>query len=1104
MITCDNCGELIRYAGEGEITCEVCGVIQQRFSQAVIEEFSASYTQTQKVGRLKRTPKGDEVPTGEEAESRDFHFIVGIQLVLENLCKTVVNSFGISNQVEAEAKNIWARYLTFVVENDVPVSNMFSDPLTSGQKYYVDSSYMKNSFQVPMDCEKYNTPKRIKKVILDMGKTSFEYSTMLCVFRGDQEQYARNNEANATAENDTEDMAGGIHGSMNRNARSKKRRSMVYDYTDVNAYLEGSEVSSVFNGSIDAAVELPRSRRCSPTGFPLYILEEMLALRRIPSSPFLSSDCISLEASNPYRIAYMMGLLYRHDFLWRLLYAYPHLEPLECFQGFQRRFGYIPNQEIIQRILENPLELSDLYKIADEFGIAYDPGKYKRRRHYYRALRVELINKAYIHIVDIYFAGHKLGDMLSFNISWVSPRMDLQLVCAIIFLALLRCRYGVVINDIIRWIIQGRIPLRSSACLLPDSILRAAFRESKMAPRMKYASNPQEEVAYNLFTNTHAPNSCRHIEMVTSRLLLCGVFSDSDKQEKAAPLSYNVHGLCRRIVHHLRLPTNVLPIVDLIINILMGSKYEGDEQAMRNSTEYKHSLMVRMGVIYGTCLGGYPLHIFGAACVLVACRMLWPVLHYDAPAYPCRKEPYEADGNAGIEREIAVPSYDTNSESHIIKHDRVTHNITFDPKMMSWIVKVPVDLIKNVTEPAHSGAHHENMLKQEEYGFLSHIARMAYEPKAVAPEESLISIGRGKVRDDHLFQSLCETIQGRKDTETLSILEAPDDILKGTVLNEYRFDATSRGYSHAGISALLWLLHLQPSDAIKACCSYIIPYDELSLRYMALLHIINARSNPIVKSVAKRYTRYRQFNKTDQCIVEALKSPNVAHLWLNMVGQWSGSVLKCLGLSEEMFMSLVQGFIEMKTNKDAEDILPSGALSVGCCISVISELLDGEDVSKEVFDCSPSNKWLYYMLTSLFRSYPFYSGWSPEKALEMDCYRSLIHNQRNQVLESVKETLTTQLVGEDSNAWSHILRNLEETLTCKRRQEWPSWLAVLDDPCDFDMADNTMNDTDDNVSHAYACTREVMRNIFQELGSVTEVGRQLPPNPWRDYNSLRG
>lgn len=110
-------------------------------------------------------PSADTAPTVEDddTEWKDFHFILGIQMALDNLCKTLVKSFGFSNQVEAEAKNIWQRYLTSVVENEIPIPNMFSDPLTRGDKYYVDCQYLKQSFQVPHDVETMDIPQRMLK-----------------------------------------------------------------------------------------------------------------------------------------------------------------------------------------------------------------------------------------------------------------------------------------------------------------------------------------------------------------------------------------------------------------------------------------------------------------------------------------------------------------------------------------------------------------------------------------------------------------------------------------------------------------------------------------------------------------------------------------------------------------------------------------------------------------------------------------------------------------------------------------------------------------------------------------------------------------------------
>ncbi|GIX66377.1 anonymous antigen-7 like protein [Babesia caballi] len=341
--------------------------------ETVVEEFSASYTQTQKIGKLKPTETQTQAPEaeGEDAESRDLHFIIGIQMILDGLCKTLVKSYGFSNQLEIEAKNIWTRYLTFVVENDVPIANMFSDPLTKGQKYYVDAHYLKRSFQVPKDIEPFNLPKRMHKVIRDMTHTSFEYATVLCMARMERQRGAagqmegdRQDEGEGDAE-----AAGGDAG------HGKKTQAHTYDYAEVKAYLEDTEMSSVLENVFDAKVELPRSRRCSPTGFPIYILAEVVMQRRLPMMPWLPTVWLYLERTNPYRIAFMMETLYRHDFLWRLLYAYPNLEPLPGFERHLGRYGEVTTAGAVAAIEKHPLEWDELEKLAARMGVT--PGEEK-------------------------------------------------------------------------------------------------------------------------------------------------------------------------------------------------------------------------------------------------------------------------------------------------------------------------------------------------------------------------------------------------------------------------------------------------------------------------------------------------------------------------------------------------------------------------------------------------------------------------------------------------------------------------------------------------------------------------------------------------------
>ncbi|KAK1934877.1 hypothetical protein X943_002623 [Babesia divergens] len=1106
MIICENCGEFITPLGDGEITCEVCGVVQQRFSQRVIEEFSSSYTQTQRIGRVEPTePSADTAPTVEDddIEWQDFHFILGIQMALDNLCKTLVKSFGFSNQVEAEAKNIWQRYLTCVVENEIPIPNMFSDPLTRGDKYYVDCQYLKQSFQVPHDVETMNIPQRMHKVIRDMGKTSFEYTTMLCVHRAGNQQYEGVSELNRD-EAESSDHVGAPRRCSDNTSSVQRKRPKLYDYSDVKAYVENSDQSSIFTDDFDAAMELPRSRRCSPIGFPIYLIEEMLSRRYIPSSPFVRNVTGFLEATNPYRVAYMMRCLYRHDFLWRLLYAYSHLDPSGVSTTTFQQYGSFYNDYVLPSIEKYPLKWPDIITIAELYDVRHTWDLISFRNCEYPRLRITIINEIYERIVDKYFKGHFDAAKASNPISWIAPRMDLELVCSILFLALLKCRYAVVSSDIVRWVFQGRLPLRHCASVLPDSILRVAFREGKLAPRMQFTWNKEAENAFNLFTNTRAPHSSRHLELITSRLLVSGVLSDG---EIDVALKYNIHGLCRRIVHHLRLPTNVLPVADMIIKHIATGIYNMKEADLCDDPS-RPVFIGRMCLIYGTGLHGYPLHVLAAASVLSACRMLWPVFHYNPAAYPCQTQPSESEDNSTQSpADGDVLGADNSAERYIIKRNRFPQPIEFDPGRMRWIVRLPTRVKEG---SAIASRFHLLTAHGAEYGSYSRDSmwkiakaiRDAVNPRPLPPPYARSFYSEDDV---DIYQALCESLLFSAESTPPSFLELPDETVEGPIKNVYIFDAIKRGYRDAGRRAFLWLLHHHPPSAVRACFTYHVPCDLLELRRIATANILHRDPYDLMSAIAGRYVNTLVLNPAEISILFQWRNPKFFNLWLNMAGLWSGSVVNCICLHEEEFtFAKLKSASLLSDRYSVENPFHSTAVTnLQRFVMLLSTYIENEEALGDLTASLPGNREVYYTVTELFGSYPYYSGWSPEKSLEFDSYRLLVGNQRKQVLEGAKEILTTNTSDDRSSQWSHISKSIEETLRMDTSdsRSWPEW---LDDSWEWQRDDSFLESTAKPVERACSGISDHIHALFQDMGTVTVVGQYLPFNPWQGADALQG
>ncbi|GBE61162.1 anonymous antigen-7 like protein, putative [Babesia ovata] len=1105
MIICDNCGEPIVYSGEGDVTCGICGVVQQLYSQTIVEEFSASYSQTQKIGRLKPASQTDARPsqTEEEQESRDFQFIVGIQMVLDNLCKTLVRSYGFSNQVEVEAKNLWARYLTLVVENEVPVSNMFCDPFTKGQKYCVDLHYLKRSFQIPPNFDTFKIPSRLHKVIRRMGQTSFEYATLVCF--GVLEQQ-RKYGADTGLEEEDQYMDPTMSSFFMVESRpTKRKRPTAYDYSDIKAFLEVSDMSTVLEDFFENEIELPRSRRCSPTGFPINILNDVVAQRQLPQMPWLPNGYLYLEQTNPYRIAFLMEALYRHDFLWIVLHAYPNLEPIRGFERYLSMYGPVASDDLPAAIEARPLDLSVLCEVAKFLGVTGVEERVDALSRNPRRLRMELVNDIFVALVLKYFGENRDPDLVAFNLAWIAPRMDLQLVCGILFAALVKCRYAVVVGDIVRWVIQGRIPLRSSASLLSDSILQAAFREDHvLAPRMRYAPSRQEEATYNLFTNTNAPHSSLHLENTVSRLMACGVFCDGNNDAQGESASkvppYNVHALCRRLVHHLRLPSNVLPVADLVINRVTQCYEELTSEDETKPDDGINSNVSRMISVYGARLGRFPSHAFAAACVLAACRMLWPVFHYNAPAFPRRAAARDDGDNPASD---AKPDPNDNLlETHVIRRERFPQTIEFDSTRMRWVVRIPKpeEVCKALGRTKEVAPLKEQELSPGQRQFLHQIAESMRRPALVdafgVPQAPIAVKPVSAITDVPRPSDLVPAEPAAAD-----FLEPPDSISHHSSGTEFFFEARHRGYARAGTSALLWLFHHRPTEAVRALSEYHTACDTRLLRRIAADYALRVRPTLLTKNVIRMYLGPVIPLGCDDRIVSALKDVYYRNLWINMAGIWSGSVADCFGLREEDYDApdaIDGGDDEQDSPLDLQLRRKVVADDVDRIQSLLLPRLEPDEDIANLKASLPGNHQIFYTVTELFSTYPYYSGWSPEKSLELDNYRQLVRNQRTQVHGAVKEMLVTQIVGEQNDTWTHIADSLESRLKSKGggTVEWPDVLQQ-----DSNAIPPQLDPPDPESDY-----RRVIKSMlphFQDMGTVTAAGVMLPQKPWRNYVSLK-
>nr|ABC25611.1 anonymous antigen-7 [Babesia bovis] len=1067
MLFCNNCGERIAAHGHGEVICDVCGVVQQQYTQTIVEEFTGSYSQTQRVGRLKPAESvKDDAPKPSETDSRDFQVIMGMQMVLENLSKILVKSFGFSNQVEVEAKNIWSRYLNLIMKNEIPIGNMFADLSTKRDKDSVESIYFKRTFQVPMNYEHFNIPKRLHKVISDMGCTSFEYALMINAHRK-----ARYRDGNAVAGTSTQWQDINEYKAVDQD---KKRSAPTYDNSEGVVSLEDSDMLPSEKSMLDKENEVPSGSPGTATGIPIYVMIEAIGRRKLPTTIWVSKVRLKLESGNPYKLAYKMDSIYRHDFLWRLLYAYPTLEPLEKLEHFIGAYSDLEDDDTITIIESNPLELEVLVDIARSLGITGCTVLSQKGLGSKKRLRMELINLIFKHIITYYFGDEGDPGMQSFNLSWIVPKMDLELVCTILYLALIKCRYPVVLNDIVRWVLQGRIPVRSSACLLPQVILNAAVRETYSGVSIRNAPGTQVEMSYNLFTNAKVPHSSTHLENITSRLVLCGMLSDFERNSNMLKSSFNVHGLCRRIVHHLRLPTNVIPVTDMLIERINNLCATVDYDMIKLPVDCAEHHLGRMKSIYGTSMGLYPSHAFAAACVLAACRLLWPIFHFNPPALPRRQ--YPGNTAVGTIENDRIRYSDSMLESFIIRRERYGKPIEFDAMNMRWIVRVskyPVEAMSR--DDWHSYLQKDTSLNSDELSFLRTIVHSMSNVQGPLNRQ---------INSDAPFtlRHYAEEMRSQ-NSDPPNFFQVPDATETHHTTTKYIFDARHRGYYNAGLSALLWLFHHCPYKTIEVLSKYYVPSDCLSLRRMAADMALVLRPSLLSHNLLRLYAGLTPPAGNDKIIAAKLQDKRFRDLCINMAGLWSGSLI-------HMF-----GFVE-KINQGEPKLCPAATLEAGSNTKMVSSainfirplLLEQTEKNKAygaITGSLPGNNEVYFKITSLFSQNPNYSGWNPEKSFDLDTYRSCVPNQRNQLLEWAAETLAMKIHLKQNDAWCFIAERMEKALVLQHDEElWKETCPLR------------------SLEESYNALLRNIENGFQDMGTVTSVGRLLPPFPWRDYRAL--
>ncbi|GIX66376.1 anonymous antigen-7 like protein [Babesia caballi] len=465
--------------------------------------------------------------------------------------------------------------------------------------------------------------------------------------------------------------------------------------------------------------------------------------------------------------------------------------------------------------------------------------------------------------------------------------------------------------------------------------------------------------------------------------------------------------------------------------------------------------------------------------------MLWPVFHYHAPAFPRREPPQQrgraTDGGAGGDT----------VESHVVKYDRFPQLIEFDGGRMRWVVRVAAAI---GSEAAFGALVREAVLRDaalsiDSRQFLSQLAQamgqsVYVDPLGTAPPR------RGRAEHEGaLFRSVCETMLPGDRLPAPEGCGQPDDSVEHEWGRELFFDARRLGYHRAGVRALLWLLHHSPCAGVRALSEYRTACDTRSLRRMALEYAVLGEPSLLSRSVLRLYTGPSAVLSGCERRMGAALEANCVDMWANLAGFWSGSVAGCLGLREEDYerVGVSEWPAPLKVYPHEVDRVRD----------VLKPRLEKDEALETLRAALPGNREVHYTVTELFRGYPYYSGWSPEKSLELDAYRCLVPNQRVQALDAARETLAMRIVQSQNDTWTYVADSLEAALRLDTGgfREWPDLLEGASGDAEGDVGDT--------VEQAYRSVLEHMQPLFQEMETITTVGRTLPANPWRDFDVLK-
>eukprot|EP00922_Rhytidocystis_sp_ex-Travisia-forbesii_P002679 GHVS01003956.1.p1 GENE.GHVS01003956.1~~GHVS01003956.1.p1 ORF type:complete len:954 (+),score=78.54 GHVS01003956.1:575-3436(+) len=345
-------------------------------------------------------------------------------------------------------------------------------------------------------------------------------------------------------------------------------------------------------------------------GEPAWLLSLLLAERDCP--------VLGTNVHNVSSQAFAIDLIYEHDFLSHLIFGETTTSsdppPVDQPATSPAAEPTTPKASSGVRVVPDSGFLLKWESFLSEGQLFNAKQAGNRARHSSRCLgRGKAIRDTFQKVCGDYLADVQMTD--KDQLPPGVPPIDTTLLLAIVWIALLNTRHAVMSEDVLRWTRQGKIPLLRVTKNLPVWLFEAGY----------LVDRGRTDQGASVFQIVRIPSTIA-LEHATMSLRKLGV--------RVEPL--NAHGMVARLIAKTRLPSwGVLPLTLRLLNATREAKGAGRVRANAHSpTGSLDRRLLATAQLLGAGIGGYPMHVVAAACLLVVCRLVWPVFQYHPAASP--------------------------------------------------------------------------------------------------------------------------------------------------------------------------------------------------------------------------------------------------------------------------------------------------------------------------------------------------------------------------------------------------------------------------------------------------------------------------------------